>query len=227
MDMAVDETKLLESIRNYREQLRVNPSSDLFLPLAQCYFKLGLHEASLDAVKRGIEHNPDHILGLLFLADLLTESEEYDEAIVILERVLHLDAHNSNALIGLAQLDIRQHHYDRAQGHINQLASNDPDNVAIGELRAKIKSFKADRDDNVLLSTATMAELYLSQGLKEKAISIYRSLLEREPDVVSYQNKLNELLQDRDGVGEMSGKDQHAEGLRRWLIAIERRRKNV
>lgn len=227
MELPVDEAQLLGLIRDYKEQLRIDPASDLFLPLARCYCELGLDEAGLDAIKRGIEKNPDHILGLLFLADLLTRSEEFDEAIVFYERVLSLNGQNSDALVGLAQLGLRQQHYERAQVRINQLVSNDPDHKAIEGLKGQLKSFKVEHDDSILLPTATMAELYLSQGLKEKAISIYRSLIQHHPDNVIYRDKLAELLQGNDVASPKDVTDKHVAGLEQWLFAIERRRNNV
>ncbi len=227
MELPVDEVQLLGLIRDYREQLRSDPTSDVFLPLARCYSKLGLDEAGLDAIKRGIEKNPDHVLGLLFLADLLTKAEEFDEAIVFYERALSLDGHNSDALVGLAQLDLRQQHYQRAQVHINQLVSIDPDHEAIEGLNAQLKSFEVEPDESILLPTATMAELYLSQGLKEKAISIYRSLSQHHPDNVLYRDKLTELVQGSDDASAKDVTDKHVAGLEQWLFAIERRRNNV
>ena len=227
MELAVDEVQLLGLIRGYREQLRLDPASDVFLPLARSYCELGLDEAGLDAIKRGIEKNPDHVLGLLYFAELLTGIEEFDEAIVYYERVLSLDEHNSAALVGLAQLDLRQQHYERAQVRINQLVINDPNHEAIEGLNGQLKSFKVEQDENILLPTATMAELYLSQGLKEKAISIYRSLVQQHPDNVLYQDKLAELLPSSDDASFKDDTVKHVTGLEQWLDAIERRRSNV
>lgn len=227
MDVSIDESQLLELIRGYKDQLRSDPTSGVFLPMARCYSDLGLDEASLDAVKRGVERNPDHVLGLLFLAELLTKVEEFDEAIVYYERALSLDENNSGALVGLAQLDLRQQHCQRAQVHIDQLVSIDPDHVAIEGLNAQLKSFKVEHDESILLPTATMANLYLSQGLKEKAISIYRSLHQHHPDNALYRDKLSELLQESDDAGGKDVTDKHVAGLEQWLFAIERRRNNV
>lgn len=227
MELPVDETQLLALIRDYKDQLRVDPASELFLPLARCYCKLGLDEAGLDALKRGIEKNSDHVLGLLSLADLLSKFEEFDEAIVFYERVLSLDGQNSDALVGLAQLDLRQQHFDRAQAHIKQLVSNDPDHEAIAELKKQLGAVKVEHEEGVLLPTATMAELYLSQGLKEKAISIYRSLLQHQPDNDHYRNKLTELLHDGDSASGADYTVNYVTKLEQWLVAIERRRNNV
>lgn len=222
-----EEVKLLGLIREYKEQLQVDPASGSFLPLAHCYDKLGLVEAALDVVKRGIEKDPDHVLGLLLLGDLLAGSEEYDEAIVIYERVLRLDEQNIDALIGLARLDLRQHNFDRAKERIDLLASNNPHHLAIVDLRSQLQSHRDDSSESILLPTATMAELYLNQGLKEKAISIYRSLVHHHPDEVKYRNRLAELLDQPIDDSIMSEDNEQVVGLEKWLIAIERRRKNV
>lgn len=227
MEVPVNETQLLGLIRDYTEQLRIDPVSDVFLPLARCYCELGLDAAGLDAIKRGIEKNPDHVLGVLFFADLLTKFQEFDEAIVYYERVLSFDEHNCDALVGLIQLDLRQQHCERAQIHINQLVSVDPKHEAIEPLKEQLKSFKVEHDESILLPTATMAELYLSQGLKEKATSIYHSLSHRYPDNEHYRDKLAELLQSSGDESAKDITDRHVAGLEQWLFAIERRRNNV
>lgn len=222
-----DEVQLLGLIKTYKEQLRVDPASVSFFPLAQCYKKLGLSEAAVDVVKRGIEVNSDHVKGISLLADLLTASGEYDEASVLYERVLSLDEQNSEALIGMAQLDLSQNNYERAKERIDALAVEHPDHQILDHLRSQLKVDNANGDENILLSTATMAELYLKQGLKEKAISIYRSLVHHYPQDGRYRERLATLLGQAVEETIPAEKNEQIAGLEKWLFAIERRRKDV
>ena len=227
MELPNDEVQLLSLIREYKDQLQTDPTSNVFLSLAHCYNKLDLIEAALDVVRCGIQNKPDHVAGLVLLAELLMSSNEYDESCATYERVLRLDAQNCDALIGLTRLDLRQHNYDRAEDRIKQLEDSAPHSHAIQELRSQLKSVNTASGDGILLPTATMAELYLNQGLKEKAISIYRSLMHRHPDEAKYRHRLADLLGQPIADKEVVDINNHAIGLEKWLIAIERRRKNV
>jgi len=51
----------------------------------------------------------------------------------------------------------------------------------------------AKKEDSVDLSSATLAELYFSQGLAEKAIQVYRQLLQREPGNERARTRLAEI----------------------------------
>ncbi|MFC1693970.1 hypothetical protein ACFL1R_10740 [Candidatus Latescibacterota bacterium] len=53
-------------------------------------------------------------------------------------------------------------------------------------------------DDSVKDVTATMAEIYASQGMSSRAIKIYTALLEKEPDNEVYKSRLNELIDMQD-----------------------------
>jgi len=227
VELPDEEVQLLRLIRDYKQHLLDDPASNSFLPLAHCYNKLGLVEAAVDVVKRGLEKNPDHVLALLLLADLLAGLEDFDEASVLYERVLSLDEQSVDALIGLARLDLHQNNFERANDRIVQLATKQPHHQAIDELRSQIAQNNSASDEGVLLPTATMAELYLKQGLKEKAVSIYRQLLHHQPNEVKYRDRLASLLDQPINVNVSLDKDNHVEGLEKWLIAIERRRKNV
>ncbi|MBT0652837.1 tetratricopeptide repeat protein [Geomobilimonas luticola] len=103
------------------------------------------------------------------------------------------------------------------------------------------------------LSTATLAELYVSQGFLKRAVTIYRELLETEPDNEDLKRRMMELKEavDRDQISarehalddlsledaagpatlnpldeqvEAGGTDSVLRTLERWLENIGRRR---
>lgn len=81
------------------------------------------------------------------------------------------------------------------------------------------------------LSTATLAELYLSQGFTEKALAIYQELCNADPGNEAYRQKVAEL---KGGGGAPTPQPQEpsapldVEGeLTRWLENIRRRRDGV
>lgn len=242
---ALDERHLLAKVRDYSAQLNVDPTSDVFISLAQCYLALGLTDAALDVVKRGVAQNPDHIAGRLLFATLLGKIGEYDDAIATYEQVLHDDYNNEQALVGLARLDVQQFHYDRAKGRFDRIRKVYPQNNDIVALEEQLESLLnddsgADADDDggdgddsesVPLMTATMtvtmAELYLKQGLKEKAIDIYQSLLQQQPDNELFRSRLTDLAAASVDCVVSCSDSLMMEDLKCWIVAIDRRRKHV
>jgi len=92
------------------------------------------------------------------------------------------------------------------------------------------------------LRTATMAELYASQGYLKRALTIYRELLDTDPDNVEWNNRLYELKMAIDEDLAMARKDAAVDSdagaditpitsddrvvatLEKWLDTIRRRR---
>lgn len=93
-------------------------------------------------------------------------------------------------------------------------------------------------DDGI--ETPTMAELYASQGHFDKAVTVYRNLLARDPNETQYLERIEELemlakasagaagaapAQARgDGLSD-SGRDKTIEVLEQWLQGIRRSRR--
>ena len=229
MKTPLDEQHLLAKVRDYSAQLNVDPASDDFIPLAQCYLALGLTDAALDAVKRGMVQNPDNVTGRLLFATLLSNIGEHDDAFAAYEQVLHDDPDNEKAMIGLVELDIQLSHCARAAGRLDRIRLVYPHNIAIKALEQQLESLCSDgeADDSVSLPTATMAELFLKQGLKEKAIGIYQRLLQQQPDNELFRTKITDLTCSSVDCDESCADQSVLEGLERWIAAIDRRRKHV
>ena len=67
------------------------------------------------------------------------------------------------------------------------------------ELSSEPQTGSAGEEEDVvgqtttLISTATMAELYASQGFLKRALTIYREMLESEPNNAAWKKRLYEL----------------------------------
>lgn len=117
--------------------------------------------------------------------------------------------------------------------------------VPSGPVPAAKPGQQAGRDP---LTTATLAELYVSQGFLEKAAAVYRELVSAEPGNQGYQLRLSELREQQAALAEAARGlapqvpaplEQAAEPptagpqgdleseLNRWLENIRRRRDGV
>lgn len=125
------------------------------------------------------------------------------------------------------------------------------DTTASGGVQGATTSLSADTEPaRDPLSTATLAELYVSQGFLKRAVTIYRELLETDPDNEDLKRRMMELKEavDRDQVSarehalddlslenvagpvttsdeqvEAGGTDSVLRTLERWLENIGRR----
>jgi tetratricopeptide (TPR) repeat protein len=71
--------------------------------------------------------------------------------------------------------------------------------------------------DAAALSSSTLAELYFSQGFTDKAIEVYRDLLQREPDNERARTRVTELMS-LDGQVARSASGGGTDGPRRGQI---------
>ncbi len=228
MDSPLNDSQLLSLIKDYTERLKHEPDADVFCQLAHSYVRLGLIDPAVTAVQQGLTHNPQHLNGQLLLAELLGENEQYDEAMAYYDRVLKQYPDCVDALIGAARLDINQSNLDRAKFNLDKARLLQPDHPALRDLALQINDSVGvvELDANLPLVTATVAELYFKQGLTEKAVEVYKTLVRQQPHNEVLQARLNVLL-DQVGLKSCTECGKLVEKLESWLAAIQRRRKNV
>jgi tetratricopeptide (TPR) repeat protein len=100
------------------------------------------------------------------------------------------------------------------------------------------------------IATATLADIYIKQGFPERAIKVFRDLLEEDPANAEIRQRLDELLQrnlvpleepeevilpqiEADpaitpiGLAALKGKEALISMYERWLDAVNRRRADV
>jgi len=228
-DCSLTDAQLLADIKDYTDQLKNDPGADVFCQLAQNYARLGLDDSAITALRQGLAQNPNHLAGQLLLADLLGSSGQIDDAMAAYGKVLQRHPECVDALIGLARLDLKQANKGRARTHLDKARQLQPDHSGLQEVALQLKtrvSGLASGSPEIPLATATVAELYVKQGLTEKAVEVYKTLVCQQPNNEVLRTRLNELL-DETGANEIIQGTPIGEKLERWLGAIQRRRNNV
>jgi tetratricopeptide (TPR) repeat protein len=172
-------------------------------------------EESLRVLAAGAMRYPDDVTGRLVLARVCRESGRERQARDWLEGVLRTDAECPAARLQLAEI------LGGVEGefHIDQLRAQEPWDEGFSSGAAEIAvaqpaptaaapayEFDIEEDDAEAeidvdslphVATATLAEIYLQQGLKEQAAQIFRQLLELHPGDASLKKRLEEI----DGIG--------------------------
>lgn len=227
---ALNDAELLSLIKDYSQQLKSNPSSRVFIELAGCYQRLELLDSAISTLRQGLTYSSQNLALQLKLAELLGVNSEYDEAVALYDRIIEQHPSNVEPLLGLVKLDIVQANRQRALLHLDKARQLDPTHPQLAVLAEQLSNISngAETSDNIPLMTATVAELYLKQGLKEKAINVYTALVQQQPDNEVLRSRLNELVEQHDNLpDDENDRRQVLDSLQRWLDAIELRRKHV
>ncbi|MDY0189323.1 MAG: tetratricopeptide repeat protein [Desulfuromonas sp.] len=228
MNSPLNDSQLLALIKDYTAQLKQDATSEVFCQLADSYVKLGLVDSAVLTLQQGLIHHPRNVDGQLLLSALLANSEQYDEAVAGYERLLKQRPDSIDALLGLAQLNFLQANLDRAQFYLEQARLLRPEHAKVLELTKQINDSACAEDDTYQLPlvTATVAELYYRQGLTEKAVAVYKTLVHQQPQNQVFHARLKEL-QEQTVVKLDENSGQVERRLQSWLSVIQRRRKNV
>jgi len=184
-----------------------DPRSTIFVSLAETYRKIGLFNDAREIVVKGLEQHPDFGPAYVVLARIECQLENYDASCAGFERALTLDPDSLAALVGYARVKLLLHHDDEARDlllHARSLSPADPviNKMLLGlapapeveeEIAPVIKSAPSAPNNLTSLASTTLADLYLAQGLTEKALALYRQLLSRNPDNLELRRKIREV----------------------------------
>ncbi|WP_282755600.1 tetratricopeptide repeat protein [Desulfuromonas thiophila] len=227
----------LTRLRHYQQVFQQDPTSLDFIPLARCYLQQGLTDAANDLLRRGLQQHPNQREALLLLGQVLLQRDEPDEARTLFEQVLSRVPDCAEAMLGLARLDGALGHLQRAQRALQQaqalLGSTHPEVVAVRDLLQQATAFSDPVMEQGPFVNATLVDLYLRQGLTEKAQAALSLLIQQQPDNPRWRDQLSQLQGHQVGDGfeqPVSVSDNpsgYVAALTAWLKAIERRRRHV
>lgn len=215
-----------------RSEWENSPTSNAFYPLACAYLESGLLEAAADVLLQGLRHHPNHSGALAALGQVLFRREEFDEARDALERALKSDSTCCAALCTLAEIEMEAGNFQRAENWLSRaesLSATPCSSAATApcgalstvELRRQLEYKRRNCDTDLAdipFTTETMVELYLAQGMHEKAVAALRQLVIRTPDDAALRRRLDKL---HTCVQSPSKNTSIQEQLDAWLRAIE------
>ena len=199
---------LLGKIAAYTELLIKDPTSTIFVSLAETYRKMGMVDDSRQIISKGLQLHPDFSPAYTVLARSLCQLEDFEGSVKAFERALDLDDESLAALVGYARVQIllenevsarelllRARKLSPADPVINKLLLSIPVNmeVSVAESEDNIVQSDAVVENPATLVSATLAELYLAQGATEKALDLFRRLSEKTPDDLTLRRRVKEL----------------------------------
>jgi len=199
---------LLGKIAAYTEILVKDSNSTIFVSLGETYRKMGMLDDARQIISKGLTLHSDFSPAYIVLARTLCQLEDYSGSVVAFKRALDLDVESLAALVGYARVQIllgeeqsardlllNARHLTPADPVINKLLLSLPD---ISDLKDQSIDADADQgdepvDNSTSLVSSTLADLYLAQGLSQKALHLYQRLSVKSPDDLSLRRRVKEL----------------------------------
>ena len=168
----------------------------------------GNHEAAIEKYRQALARSPDYPLAMLNLGDLLTRTEKYTEAVVLLQRLSELDPKSGeprnnlgNALQGLGRFEEAVTHYqealrikpDYAEAHYNlgnvlRGLGRFEEAVTHYQDALRIKPNYAEAHNN-------LGNALLALRRPQEAAGHYKEALQLKPDLAEAHNNLGNALQ--------------------------------
>jgi len=210
-------TSLIGKIGSYLQIVTKDPRSTAFVPLAEAYRQVGLLDDALEAARMGTRSLPHFSPGFATMGRVLGQMGRIDEAMGAFAQALSIDRQSQAALIGLARLHLIRGERDQARKILQQAAEFHPRDENVRNMLValdlprpwdKLKQVQVDipatapstvpvetgSKEPESIFTATLAEIYVKQGLTDKAIAVYEEILKQDPDSQFIRERLNTLL---------------------------------
>jgi tetratricopeptide (TPR) repeat protein len=204
-------SSLLGKIAAYTEILVKDPRSTIFVSLAETYRKMGMFEDSRQIIAKGLELHPDFSPAHIVLARVLCQIEEFEASATAFKYALDLDSQSLAALVGYARVQILLGQESEARELLLSARELSPADPIINKLLLSLPEQEPVLDDENIeehvpegvseissepLISATLAELYLKQGLRHEALKVYQDLSTQSPNDLDLRRKIKELEND-------------------------------
>ena len=180
----------------YLEQcIKINPKSDAaYYEMAQIALMLGDRNNGKKFALKAASLNERNIWYLTFIANIYFEGKIIDSAIIYYEKAVRYFPEKDNVKLNLANIYSEKGQYDKAAEIYayfeKKYGTNEATSLSIiknlinsGNLKKaeeKVNELIKKSPDEVLYN-GLLAEIYRISGEKDKAISIYEKMLEKEP----------------------------------------------
>lgn len=193
-----------------------DPEGRAFAPLADALRRMGRHEEALEVLAEGLERHPSFASGHVVAGRVHRDRGETDDAVAAFRRVLDLDDDNVMALHGLGRMLVARGHSEEAGkllsraaelGYTTDLAEEGlpaaqallgPDGPVESDPLRQVSAASPEEADEPVVEvegprTRTMAELYVRQGLPDRAVAVYEHLAREHPGDEEIVARLQEL----------------------------------
>lgn len=128
-----------DEIRRLSDQLAHDPSSLVFVQLADALRRDGQLDHAMRIASRGVERHPDYAEGHDLVARIATDRGELDRAAAAWETVLRLAPAYAGAHKGLGFICFQQGRLEEAEAHLSAAAASDPADPGVATALRHVK----------------------------------------------------------------------------------------
>jgi len=200
---------LQNTIANLVRELAKDPKSTSFVQLADAYRQSGQLDDALEVALRGTWELPEFAPGYAAVGRIYMQRQVVSKAATAFQKAIEADARCLDAYKGMARLKREQGDLDAAAVIIARALTLFPDDPMLKQMQAslpvaieavpaaqKVQKPPAVRADGGVMkpiTTATIAEIYMEQGLYGQALEVYRELLAATPQDAALQRKIADI----------------------------------
>ena len=188
----------MDELEVYQQMMSKDPSSQVFVYLAEALWEREMYEEAIEICTNGLRLRPHDlrarvILGLSYLRIGALDSAETE--LLKAKEMLEI---NTVIYRNLAELYDKKGDSEQAFHYQKLFEAIHPSAVAEVETEAdepgsESLAREALSEDAEMMDTVTLAELYEQQGHVDKAIEVYRKILETSPETEEVEARLAEL----------------------------------
>lgn len=157
--------------------------------LGKIYYDRWMIEQAKKEFRTVAELAPDNLAACRMLVQIYRSEERHDKALELLRSVYAYHPQDTTIPLEIGELEdeiIRKNNKEREFLTAKEGIRSSVESKSVDELISSVKSY--DRE----LFTETMADIYIDQGLYEKACSVLESILDDEPGNITIKRKLEE-----------------------------------
>lgn len=209
-----DQAAMQQKIEELRSTLEKDPKSTSFVALVDAYRQSGQMDDALEVALRGTWELPQYPEGYVAVGRVYAQRKVFRKAEEFFYKALSVDQMSISAYKGLARIYREQGDLQKTSDILTKAIMLDPSDQS---LQRMIESLSDSGDSTPVnapqpaatepredimdqqsagmkpITTATIADIYVEQGLYDKALEVYRELLAEKPDDPSVQQKISEL----------------------------------
>lgn len=205
---------LLGKIAAYTEILAADPRSTIFVSLSESYRKMGMLDDALIVALKGLDCLPDYGPAHVVVARIKCQQGDMTASEASFEKALVIDPDSLAALVGFSRLYLLLGENVKARNLLLTARELSPADSVINKLLITLPEVEVEEEPEVAaeistpadaasevatisyvepLETATLADLYLKQGMADQALNIYHNLLTRDPDNLSFRRRIRDI----------------------------------
>ncbi len=187
----------MDELELYRQMMSKDPSSQAFIYLAEALWERNMYAEAIETCSSGLRLHPHDLRARVILGLSYLRTGELDRAETELLKAKEMLEINTAIYQALAELYDKRGDSEQAI-HYQQLFEtihpSEQAAVAMEPADPEVESVVEEvaREESEM-ATATVAEIYVQQGHLDKAVEVYREILETAPETEGVADRLAEL----------------------------------